>query len=86
MVFKLTNRSQSGPVFLYTKATSTDIKIPHGPKEKPQLWSVQAASLEAVNMLFVSADHYYIIIHYQNPPKPGKENLFTIFRASLVTK
>ena len=54
---------------------STAIRIAHGLDAKPDWWNVQAASLEAANILFVNADEEYLIIHYQNPPKAGKENL-----------
>ena len=54
---------------------STAIRIAHGLVAKPEWWNVQASSLEATNILFVSADDKYLIIHYQNPPKAGVENL-----------
>ena len=47
----------------------------HNFLHKPERSNVQATSLQAANILFINATDHYIIIHYQNPPMAGKDNL-----------
>ena len=74
---------RNGVAKISADGTEKSFKILHGYNKVPLFYTATANSKEAGNILFVSANEKYIIIHYSNAPPEGNENIIVSWSAGL---
>ena len=65
----------SGTVSFSANGSSTEYVIPHSLGKIPGSFNVQAASSDAANISYVTADASHLVIHYNYPPRADANNL-----------